>query len=873
MKATKKILQIISLIVVFTTCSLLFGVGSLFADTPSQNEVDEALANLDGLFTNMAKLDQNQAITKLLPTWQKITEILWNGRNGEESVLSDTQKNCLENIGLTDNTLNGIVVGFGEYIIDYSCPAGVNGWAGFVNAVNSQDSEYLTGLVGGGNGLYNWSGYSATTIHQISYPDFMKIFADLFQVRFAPGMQFTDDVEQQYAAIIQEIADKSGYDCLTTDDFAELFNQLTDTEKSDFESVLNTMGLINDENANPPAATTFVPENDAENVDLNTAVSATFDCDITSVDLSGITIKDGSTPIENVSASLAADNRTINITHDTLAYSTSYMVTIPAGAVKSVSGDMDNTQVNWSFTTVSDTTPPVNEDYILTVDADYDSENNKVYITGALKENNEEEQGVKDVSIGMVIEKGSQQIAFAQVITGNDGTFAKTFDTSLFGEGTYTVIATANLLTANVSFEIATTPANEKPQVVAFQPLNGASGVALTAAVSAKFDRDITVVDLSDVTIKADSTTVENVCASLAADKRTIDITHNSLAYRTTYTVTIPANSVKSVDGDMLNDAVTWSFTTKSSGGGGGGGSSTKPEVEKYEPEKNAEDVALDATVKLTFEQNILEVDLSKVYIEDSENNKVSGVSASISGDALTIAHDEFDNNTTYTVYVPADVLKSSNSYAHNNAISWSFTTIAITDTDTTSKCVFSDLPSNHWAYEVVGELCQKGIIGGYPDGTFKPDNNITRAEFAKIIVKAKGLSEIKPDQPTFSDVTPESWCYGVVEAAAKDSLIKGYGNGIFKPNVFIARQEIAAILARALGQEVEELCTSCMLSKLNNFKDNQQISAWATQSVAIAVEKGFITGYPDGTIGPNKNATRAETCAMVQRFLANQAE
>jgi len=310
-------------------------------------------------------------------------------------------------------------------------------------------------------------------------------------------------------------------------------------------------------------------------------------------------------------------------------------------------------------------------------------------------------------------------------------------------------------------------------------------------------------------------------------------------------------------------------FTTLTSGGstgGGGGGGVTpsKPEVDKYEPDKDAKDVALDALVRVTFKQDIKAGDLTKVTIKDDKNKEVTGVKATVSGKALTIAHDKFSYETKYTVNVPKGTVKRADNNQENDAISWSFTTLK-EPVPPKPECVFTDMSAQHWAANVIKELCQKGIIGGYPDGTFKPGNDITRAEFTKIIVKALGLAEENPAAPTFKDVAPGDWYFGVVEAAAKAGLVKGYEKGEFRPNAKITRQEIAAILVRALGKQDAAAASA---NAKTAFKDDQSIASWARGSVVVAVQEGLIKGYPDGTFGPKKNATRAETCAMVSRFL-----
>jgi hypothetical protein len=176
---------------------------------------------------------------------------------------------------------------------------------------------------------------------------------------------------------------------------------------------------------------------------------------------------------------------------------------------------------------------------------------------------------------------------------------------------------------------------------------------------------------------------------------------------------------------------------------------------------------------------------------------------------------------------------------------------------------VLTDI-AGHWAKAEIEKLVALGIVNGYPDRTFRPDNNITRAEFTKILVKAMGLAEVHAGV-TFSDVSAGLWSHGYIGAAFKAGLVKGYEDGAFRPENKITRQEMAAMLVRAMGKEAE---AQAKAGAQLNFKDADTIAAWANGYVAVAVEQGLVKGYPDNTFGPLRNATRAETATMAVRYL-----
>jgi hypothetical protein len=205
----------------------------------------------------------------------------------------------------------------------------------------------------------------------------------------------------------------------------------------------------------------------------------------------------------------------------------------------------------------------------------------------------------------------------------------------------------------------------------------------------------------------------------------------------------------------------------------------------------------------------------------------------------------------------------------HDPAAGWSNTVSAVFTVknvpQNASALPFSDIPSGYWAYDAIDNLYTKGLASGYPDNTFRPDEDITRAEFVAMLVRALNLSTVQPDLPMLTDVAAGDWYYGPVETAVKANLVKGYANNEFLPNVPITRQEIAAILAQASGKADDAVANASVNTA---FTDDSRIAGWARGFVAETVKDGLLKGYPDGSFGPMSNATRAEACAMISNFL-----
>ncbi|MFD0869528.1 S-layer homology domain-containing protein [Paenibacillus residui] len=182
----------------------------------------------------------------------------------------------------------------------------------------------------------------------------------------------------------------------------------------------------------------------------------------------------------------------------------------------------------------------------------------------------------------------------------------------------------------------------------------------------------------------------------------------------------------------------------------------------------------------------------------------------------------------------------------------------------------FNDVAS-HWAKSYVDLLSHKLIVDGYEDGSFGPERNITRAEFAAIVVRSLGLSANASSSSTFSDVQSGDWYAGVVSAAVQSGLVDGYEDGTFRPNAQINREELAAMVVRALayaGKDVKVSSTEqdALLAK---FADADSI-VWGQAELAAAVKAGIVDGMTDTTIAPRNDATRAQAAAMLNRLLNN---
>ncbi|MEE4198672.1 MAG: Ig-like domain-containing protein [Bacteroidales bacterium] len=425
-----------------------------------------------------------------------------------------------------------------------------------------------------------------------------------------------------------------------------------------------------------PEVEVLSPAHEAEGVALDAEVSVVFNQQITDANLAGITME-GSLQgaVTGVNAMVNPDGKTVVISHDNFTtFEDTITVTMPAGAVENEDG-VTNNEITWEFylmqegQPVADSLAPANNEAGVALDADV-----------LIRFDTEVAEG--DLS-GVTIEGATQGVVTNVVATLTDSTIHIAHDAFANNNELYTVTIPAGAVTSvataepNAEIKWNFTTIKTAPQVVEMIPADGATKVALDQEVIFSFDQEVmTDYDLDTlITIVGENEDeVEIIGWPQTSDDNGFILVHNGMLYNNAqYTVTVPAGIIYNSDGVMNAEEVSWTFTTIMA----------TPEAETLTPENGAVDVALDASLSVVFDQEVMVNDLGAVKIESEANGLVSNVMATLQDDNKTviIEHDRFfdTNDDTYYVTIPARSVKNADEL-YNEKIMWEFNTVETHD-------------------------------------------------------------------------------------------------------------------------------------------------------------------------------------------------
>ncbi|WP_188890917.1 S-layer homology domain-containing protein [Paenibacillus radicis (ex Gao et al. 2016)] len=261
-------------------------------------------------------------------------------------------------------------------------------------------------------------------------------------------------------------------------------------------------------------------------------------------------------------------------------------------------------------------------------------------------------------------------------------------------------------------------------------------------------------------------------------------------------------------------------------------------------------------TIKAEYAGSIVEVSKFNTYVERSIALP-NGVDGSKITTGVVI---EADGSVRH---VPTKVItKESKHYAVINSL-----------TNSTYAVIWHPLEfqdvANHWAKNAVNNMGSRMVIDGVGDGKFNPDRDITRAEFTAILVRGLGL-KLESEVSSFSDVNASAWYSSAINTAYAYKLINGFEDGTFRPDDKITREEATVIIAKAMqitGLK-QKLNTTSIEESLRAFTDRSEASEWARSSIADSLQAVIITGRSATVLAPKALITRAEVAVIIERLL-----
>lgn len=183
-------------------------------------------------------------------------------------------------------------------------------------------------------------------------------------------------------------------------------------------------------------------------------------------------------------------------------------------------------------------------------------------------------------------------------------------------------------------------------------------------------------------------------------------------------------------------------------------------------------------------------------------------------------------------------------------------------------RAAYGDM-TGHWAEKAVDLLSSKLVLDGMDNSAFQPDSPLTRAQYSAMLVRALGLEDSAAAAAaggTFTDVAADSWYAASVSAAVYAGITDGYEDGSFRPEERITREEMTVMLFRAL--QAADTAPPADASVLAGLSDSSELAGWSREAVAALLASGLINGRTDGGFVPAADATRAEGAAVLDRLL-----
>lgn len=621
--------------------------------------------------------------------------------------------------------------------------------------------------------------------------------------------------------------DVGSYSCIKLDDHDNLHISYYDSTNGNLDLLYLYLEPPLVINTNPTDGETHVLE--------RRTITVTFNKNIKEGgDYGKIALKKGDTVL--VAATTVSGNTlTISPSSD-FENNTSYTVYIPTDAIRDLSGNTMLASYTFSFSIQPDTPPGVTS-----ADPGNGTTGFKIDKNITITFNESINAGTNNTGLTNITLKDSN----GNTITSNKGLVNNQLiidpQSNLGYSTSYTITIPANTIKDakgssmpqyTLSFTTQPLPDQTAPTVSSTDPTNGSAAISIYKTITITFNENIQAGSAyANIALAKTGGSSISISKGTSGKVLTIDPTSN-LDYSTNYTVTIPASAIKDMSDNALASSYSFNFTIQDY-------SSARVPTNLKATSTNP-NIALawdksDGAVKYNIYRKEGLTSFSKINADTITNNLYTDTSA--------------QPGKTYTYYVTA-IDSSSRESSKSNEISVGLTVVA-------SEVIFKDVQASAWYKTYLNRLIELKAIGGYTDGTFRPNARITRGELIKILSVAMNWQLKKQVDVVFMDAPPNGWVYPFVQKAIANGAMGGYTDGTFRPNTYITRAELAKVIASSLD----------LTAGTSSLKDVNQ--SWAKDYINACAQAGIIKGYSNGTFNPGGTATRAEAVAMVYRMLS----
>ncbi|MFD0677006.1 MULTISPECIES: S-layer homology domain-containing protein [unclassified Paenibacillus] len=316
-------------------------------------------------------------------------------------------------------------------------------------------------------------------------------------------------------------------------------------------------------------------------------------------------------------------------------------------------------------------------------------------------------------------------------------------------------------------------------------------------------------------------------------------------------TASFTVKATNDVGSTSINLSISISGSSRSSSGGGGGGSSASTSYSVSEGTKATNgsvsyDIAkatAGSKVTITVTPNEgYKLDTIKVF---DQNGKEVNITKNADG--------------TYSFIMPEGGAKVEPAFNKKEQAKGGDKEVP----GTSDSKKFTDVRENDWFYNGIKFMSEKGLMVGTSENSFSPTQNITRAMLVTILYRLEGNPSAL--ESSFTDVKTDTWYSGAVAWASSNTVISGYGNGLFGPNDDISREQLCTILYNYAKHKGYDISST---KNVDAFTDGNKLSSWAKGPMEWAIGSGLIGGYENNILAPTDTATRAQSSTIIQRFI-----